>query len=87
MQTITPLNEVLAFTLGTEEYGIDIQKMQEIRGYEAVTHIANAPDYLKGVVNLRGLIETIIACASSSISASRLMTNSRSLSSSTLAGA
>jgi purine-binding chemotaxis protein CheW len=53
-------NEFLAFTLGKEEYGIDIQKVQELRGYEAVTRIANAPDYLKGVVNLRGIIVPII---------------------------
>ncbi len=52
--------EFLAFTLGEEEYGIDIQKVQEIRGYEAVTQIANAPDFIKGVVNLRGVIVPII---------------------------
>jgi chemotaxis signal transduction protein len=38
--------EVLAFTLGSEEYGIDIQKVQELRGYESVTRIANAPDLI-----------------------------------------
>ncbi|KWR88962.1 chemotaxis protein CheW [Cupriavidus sp. IDO] len=52
--------EFLAFTLGREEYGIDILKVQEIRGYESVTQIANAPDYLKGVINLRGIIVPII---------------------------
>lgn len=52
--------EFLAFTLGKEEYGIDIQKVQELRGYDAVTRIANAPDYIKGVVNLRGSIVPII---------------------------
>ncbi|GJG94464.1 chemotaxis protein CheW [Cupriavidus pauculus] len=52
--------EFLAFRLGREEYGIDILKVQEIRGYESVTQIANAPDYLKGVVNLRGTIVPII---------------------------
>jgi purine-binding chemotaxis protein CheW len=52
--------EFLAFKLGKEEYGIDILKVQEIRGYEAVTHIANAPDFVKGVVNLRGIIVPII---------------------------
>jgi purine-binding chemotaxis protein CheW len=52
--------EYLAFTLGSEEYGIDIQKVQELRGYDAVTHIANAPDFIKGVVNLRGIIVPII---------------------------
>ncbi|RXZ38864.1 chemotaxis protein CheW [Oxalobacteraceae bacterium CAVE-383] len=53
-------NEFLAFTLGKEEYGIDILKVQEIRGYEAVTRIANAPDFIKGVVNLRGIIVPIV---------------------------
>lgn len=52
--------EFLAFTLGEEEYGVDIQKVQELRGYDAVTRIANAPDYIKGVVNLRGIIVPII---------------------------
>ena len=52
--------EVLTFTIGAEEYGVDIQRVQELRGYEAVTRIANAPDYIKGVVNLRGLIVPII---------------------------
>jgi purine-binding chemotaxis protein CheW len=53
-------NEFLAFTLGKEEYGIDILKVQEIRGYEAVTRIANAPEFIKGVVNLRGIIVPIV---------------------------
>jgi purine-binding chemotaxis protein CheW len=52
--------EALAFTLGSEEYGINILKVQEIRGYDAVTQIANAPDFIKGVVNLRGIIVPII---------------------------
>jgi purine-binding chemotaxis protein CheW len=53
-------NEFLSFTLGKEEYGIDILKVQEIRGYEAVTRIANAPEFIKGVVNLRGIIVPIV---------------------------
>jgi len=52
--------EFLAFKLGREEYGIDIQKVQELRGYEAVTRIANSPEFIKGVVNLRGVIVPII---------------------------
>lgn len=52
--------EYLAFTLGREEYGIDILKVQEIRGYETVTRIANAPDFIKGVINLRGIIVPIV---------------------------
>jgi purine-binding chemotaxis protein CheW len=52
--------EVLSFKLGDEEYGISILKVQEIRGYDAVTRIANTPGYLKGVINLRGIIVPII---------------------------
>jgi purine-binding chemotaxis protein CheW len=52
--------EYLAFRLGSEEYGVDIQKVQELRGYDAVTRIANAPEFIKGVVNLRGIIVPII---------------------------
>ena len=52
--------EFLVFTLGDEEYGIDILKVQEIRGYDQVTRIANTPDFIKGVTNLRGVIVPII---------------------------
>ena len=52
--------EFLAFTLGKEEYGIQILKVQELRGYEEPTRIANAPDFIKGVVNLRGIIVPIV---------------------------
>jgi len=52
--------EFLAFTLGAEEYGIDILKVQEIRGYEVVTRIANAPEFIKGVINLRGIIIPVV---------------------------
>ena len=52
--------EVLSFRLGGEEYAISILKVQEIRGYDAVTRIANTPEYLKGVVNLRGIIVPVI---------------------------
>lgn len=52
--------EVLSFTLGGEEYGIDLSKVQEIREYDAVTHIANTPEHIKGVVNLRGVIVPIV---------------------------
>ena len=50
----------LVFQLGAEEYGIDILKVQEIRGYERVTHIANLPAYIKGVIDLRGAIVPIV---------------------------
>ncbi|HEY9240264.1 MAG TPA: chemotaxis protein CheW [Burkholderiaceae bacterium] len=52
--------EFLTFRLGAEEYGIDILKVQEIRSYEAPTRIANAPPFIKGVVNLRGVIVPIV---------------------------
>jgi len=52
--------EYLTFRLGKEEYGIDILKVQEIRGYEAPTRIANAPDFIKGVISLRGTIVPIV---------------------------
>lgn len=54
------VSEFLTFTLGNEEYGIDILKVQEIRGYDTVTHIANAPEFIKGVINLRGVIVPIV---------------------------
>ena len=52
--------EYLSFRLGAEEYGIDILKVQEIRGYEQPTRIAGAPAFIKGVTNLRGVIVPIV---------------------------
>ena len=52
--------EFLTFRLGAEEYGVEILKVQEIRGYDAVTSIANTPDFIKGVINLRGVIVPIV---------------------------
>lgn len=54
------MQEYLTFTLGEEEYAIDILKVQEIRGYDAVTRIANTPDYIKGVINMRGVIVPVV---------------------------
>ncbi len=54
------VTEFLAYRLGSEEYGIDIQKVQELRGYEKPTRMAGVPEYIKGVVNLRGIIVPII---------------------------
>jgi len=53
-------SEFLTFTLGQEEYAVDILKVQEIRGYDTVTPIANTPPFIKGVVNLRGAIVPIV---------------------------
>ncbi len=60
VETDLSTHEFLAFTLGKEEYGIHILKVQELRGYEEPTRIANAPDFIKGVVNLRGIIVPIV---------------------------
>ena len=56
----TALREFLAFKLGAEEYGIDILRVQEIRSYEKPTRIAGTPDFVKGVINLRGVIVPIV---------------------------
>lgn len=52
--------EVLSFRLGSEEYGIDILKVQEIRSYEPPTRIAHAPAHMRGVINLRGVIVPVV---------------------------
>lgn len=52
--------EYLGFLLGNEEYVIDILKVQEIRGYTTPTKIAQSPDFVKGVINLRGNIVPIV---------------------------
>jgi len=53
-------SEYLTFTLASETYGIDILRVQEIRGYDNVTRIANTPEFIKGVINLRGVIVPIV---------------------------
>jgi purine-binding chemotaxis protein CheW len=60
MTISTPAFEALAFRLSREEYGVDILKVQEIRGHDPVTRIANAPNYIKGVINLRGSIVPVV---------------------------
>ncbi len=50
----------LTFVLGGEEYGFDILRVQEIKGWEVPTVIPNTPDYVKGVINLRGAIVPVI---------------------------
>ncbi|MEO6022594.1 MAG: chemotaxis protein CheW [Burkholderiales bacterium] len=59
-QKIVEKKEFLSFSLGREEYCIDIHKVQEIRGYEMVTPIPNTPAYMKGVINMRGIVVPII---------------------------
>ncbi|ABM33689.1 chemotaxis protein CheW [Paracidovorax citrulli] len=59
-QTATPPAEYLTFRLGQEEYGIDILRVQEIRSYEQPTRMAHAPEFIKGVIDLRGVIVPIV---------------------------
>jgi purine-binding chemotaxis protein CheW len=56
----TSNSQYLTFMLGQEEYGVEILKVQEIRGYTAVTPVPNTPAYVKGVMNLRGTIVPVI---------------------------
>lgn len=58
--TIESADEYLTFALGEEEYGVEILKVQEIRGYDTVTRLPDAPEYIKGVINLRGTIVPVI---------------------------
>jgi purine-binding chemotaxis protein CheW len=53
-------NQFLTFNLGEELYGVDILRVQEIKGYTAVTKIPNTPPHIKGVLNLRGTIVPIV---------------------------
>ncbi|MFC0677044.1 chemotaxis protein CheW [Lysobacter korlensis] len=53
-------NEYLTFALGDEEYGVDILRVQEIRGYDTVTRLPEAPAFIKGVINLRGTIVPVV---------------------------
>ena len=52
--------EYLAFSLGGEEYAVNILQVQEIRAYERVTRIANMPAFIKGVMNLRGAVVPVV---------------------------
>lgn len=60
MASKAPAAEYLTFQLAQEEYGIDILKVQEIRSYEQPTRMAQAPDFIKGIIDLRGVIVPII---------------------------
>ncbi|MBT7443891.1 MAG: chemotaxis protein CheW [Methylococcales bacterium] len=59
-QEVEVKNEFLTFFLAKEEYGVDILRVQEIRGWESVTRIPNTPLYVKGVMNLRGAIVPVV---------------------------
>ncbi|HEX5227424.1 MAG TPA: chemotaxis protein CheW [Bryobacteraceae bacterium] len=54
------INQYLTFSLGDEEYGIEILKVQEIKGYSAITYIPNTPPHIKGVMNLRGTVIPVV---------------------------
>jgi len=53
-------NQILSFLLGDEQYGVDILRVQEIKGWERTTEIPNSPDYVMGVINLRGAVVPVI---------------------------
>ena len=59
-QTDSDAEQFLTFVLAGEEYGVDILRVQEIKGWDAVTQIPNTPEYIRGVINLRGTIVPII---------------------------
>jgi purine-binding chemotaxis protein CheW len=52
--------QFLTFTLGDEEYAVDVLRVQEIKGYSAVTPIPNAPHFIRGVMNLRGTVVPVV---------------------------
>lgn len=60
VEIMTDTDQYLTFILAGEEYGVDILRVQEIKGWDSVTPIPNTPDYIKGVINLRGTIVPII---------------------------
>lgn len=60
LQRESSKNEFLSFQLGKEDFCLEILKVQEIRGYGNITAIANTPDYIKGVIHLRGEIVPIL---------------------------
>lgn len=60
MGTSSDNDQYLTFMLGGEEYGVDIQRVEEIKGWDRVTHIPNTPDYMRGVINLRGAIIPVV---------------------------
>lgn len=67
MQNATPVSEIqsggtrqfISFTIGDEEYGVDIMAIREIKGWTASTELPNTPEYMRGVINLRGAIVPI----------------------------
>ncbi len=54
------IRQFISFTIGDEEYGVDIMAIREIKGWTASTELPNAPSYMRGVINLRGAIVPIL---------------------------
>lgn len=59
-EEVTEVSQHVTFSLGVEEYGIEITKVQEIIGYQGFTRIPNVPDFIKGVINLRGTVVPVV---------------------------
>jgi purine-binding chemotaxis protein CheW len=59
-KSLVAVSQFLTFSLGQEEYGIELLKVQEIKGYSAITPIPNTPPHIKGVMNLRGAVIPIV---------------------------
>jgi purine-binding chemotaxis protein CheW len=53
-------NQVISFAIGDDQYGVDIMAVREIKGWTEITHLPRQPDYVRGVLNLRGIIVPII---------------------------
>ncbi len=53
-------SDFISFAIGDEQYGVDIMAVREIKGWSSVTHLPNQPDYMRGVLNLRGVMVPII---------------------------
>ena len=55
-----PSTEFISFAIGEEQYGVDIMAVREIKGWSSVTQLPNQPDYMRGVLNLRGIMVPIV---------------------------
>ncbi len=53
-------SDFISFAIGDEQYGVDIMAVREIKGWSSVTHLPNQPDYVRGVLNLRGVMVPIV---------------------------
>src|SRR6202035_1196831 len=52
--------EFISFSIGEEQYGVDIMAVREIKGWTEITHLPEQPEYVRGVLNLRGVMVPII---------------------------